>query len=248
MAPGRVYHVVVDGQHGFPYGSFRGGAGVRITRRDGRAFQPGGFDAAVDPALAPKAVRPLGTRFVTGGGGGSGSGGSSPEGDSCEPFAYAGANVWDLMDTARYPTLRWRVDGKLDGLRREGVNVVRTWGFSLGKGETEELRAMRLHVSPGVYDESVFQGMDYALAAAAGRGMRLIVSLEDYWLSIDRYIEWSPTAGGRTDFYTDWDCRNNYRDHVRAFLNRRNTVTGVLYKDDPTIFAWNLMNEPRCTG
>ena len=46
MKPGHVYHVVVDGQHGFPYGSFRGGAGVRIKRRDGRAFQPGGFDAA----------------------------------------------------------------------------------------------------------------------------------------------------------------------------------------------------------
>lgn len=72
--------------------------------------------------------------------------------------------------------------------------------------------------------------------------------IEDYWLSIDRYIEWSPTAGGRTDFYTDWYCRNTYRDHVRTFLNRRNKITGVVYKNDPTIFAWNLMNEPRCTG
>jgi hypothetical protein len=27
------------------------------------------------------------------------------------------------------------VDDKLDGLVRENVNVVRTWGFSLGKGE-----------------------------------------------------------------------------------------------------------------
>jgi hypothetical protein len=35
MTPGRTYHVVVDAQHGFPYGSIRGGAGVRITRRDG---------------------------------------------------------------------------------------------------------------------------------------------------------------------------------------------------------------------
>ena len=28
----------------------------------------------------------------------------------------------------------------------EGVNVMRTWGFSLGKGQTPELRAMRLHL------------------------------------------------------------------------------------------------------
>ena len=113
----------------------------------------------MDPALAAKTVRAVGTRFVigTGGGGGGDHAADAAAVNTCEPFAYAGANVWDLMDTARYPTLRWRVDAKLDGLRREGVNVVRTWGFSLGKGETEELRAMRLHVSPDVYDESVFE-------------------------------------------------------------------------------------------
>ncbi|MFI1576259.1 cellulase family glycosylhydrolase [Streptomyces anulatus] len=28
-------------------------------------------------------------------------------------------------------------------------------------------------------------------------------------------------------------------------LNRTNHYSGVKYKDDPTIFAWDLMNEPR---
>jgi mannan endo-1,4-beta-mannosidase len=28
-------------------------------------------------------------------------------------------------------------------------------------------------------------------------------------------------------------------------LTRKNSISGVLYKDDPAIFAWELINQPR---
>ena len=124
----------------------------------------------------------------------------------------------------------------------------RTWGFSLGTGTSTLQRSQALQLKPGVYDEAVFQGLDYALAQARARGLRLIVCLEDYWLSVDRYVPWSPTAGSKTDFYTDWTIRRLYKSHLRTFVSRVNTVTGIRYREDPTIFAWDLMNEPRCTG
>lgn len=32
----------------------------------------------------------------------------------------------------------------------------------------------------------------------------------------------------------------------QTILTRKNHLNGIQYKDDPTIFAWELMNEPRC--
>jgi len=44
-------------------------------------------------------------------------------------------------------------------------------------------------------------------------------------------------------FYTNVDTRRLYREHVEKLATRRNTVTGVFYRDDPTIFGWELINE-----
>ena len=33
---------------------------------------------------------------------------------------------------------------------------------------------------------------------------------------------------------------------MRFILTRRNTRNGLAYREDPTILAWDLINEPRC--
>lgn len=37
-----------------------------------------------------------------------------------------------------------------------------------------------------------------------------------------------------------------YKNYVSKILMRKNTITGVNYREDPTIFALELANEPRC--
>jgi hypothetical protein len=47
-------------------------------------------------------------------------------------------------------------------------------------------------------------------------------------------------------FFTDPDARRIYKENVKYTVLRRNSINGRTYKDDPTIFSWGLLNEPRC--
>ena len=44
-------------------------------------------------------------------------------------------------------------------------------------------------------------------------------------------------------FYTSPKCLDEYERLIKYVLNRRNTYTGIRYKDDKTILAWQLGNE-----
>ena len=72
------------------------------------------------------------------------------------------------------------------------------------------------------------------------------------------YVKWAHAAGERApdgaplrrreDFFTSRLCRDWFKAFVSKMLTRVNSVTGVAYRDDPAIFAWELINEPRVQG
>jgi hypothetical protein len=37
-------------------------------------------------------------------------------------------------------------------------------------------------------------------------------------------------------------------NYVKTLLTRKNTITGVMYSEDPTVFAWELANEPETSA
>ena len=57
-----------------------------------------------------------------------------------------------------------------------------------------------------------------------------------------------PAQWHHDDFYDDAIVRNWYKSYIATLVNRTNSLVGVKYVDDPTIFAWQLANEPRCVG
>jgi mannan endo-1,4-beta-mannosidase len=46
-------------------------------------------------------------------------------------------------------------------------------------------------------------------------------------------------------FYTHAQTKAWYQAYVQYMINRVNTYTGIVYKNDPAIFMWELANEPR---
>ncbi|KAL0463377.1 UNVERIFIED_CONTAM: putative mannan endo-1,4-beta-mannosidase 9 [Sesamum latifolium] len=162
------------------------------------------------------------------------------------PFYFNGFNSYWLMYMASDSSTRVKVSDTFAQAAKYGMNVARTWAFSDGG-----YRA--LQTAPGSYNEDMFKGLDFVVSEAKKHGIYLILSLVNNWEGFGgkkQYVQWARERGqylnNEDEFFTNPIVKDYYKNHIKVVLNRVNTITGVAYKDDPTIFAWELMNEPRC--
>ncbi|XP_059462807.1 mannan endo-1,4-beta-mannosidase 6 [Corylus avellana] len=165
-----------------------------------------------------------------------------------QPFYVNGFNTYWLMVFAADESTRGKVTDVFKQASLVGLTVCRTWAFNDGQWRA-------LQKTPSVYDEVVFKALDFVVSEAKKYNIRLILSLANNWDAYGgkaQYVKWGKAAGlnltSDDDFFSDPTLRSYYKAHVKTVLNRVNTVTNITYKDDPTIFAWELMNEPRCTS
>ncbi|TVU44310.1 hypothetical protein EJB05_03746, partial [Eragrostis curvula] len=173
-----------------------------------------------------------GTQFVVGGG----------------TVYLSGFNAYWLMLMASDPARRGKVVAAFRQASEHGLNLARTWAFSDG-GDTP------LQLAPGVYDEAMFQALDFVIAEAGRHGIYLLLCLTNNFPDFGgkrQYVRWARDAGHSDelatadDFFNSTVVKGYYKDYVKTVLTRVNSITGVAYRDDPTIFGWELMNEPRC--
>ncbi|CAD5173361.1 unnamed protein product [Musa acuminata subsp. malaccensis] len=162
------------------------------------------------------------------------------------PFFANGFNAYWLMTLASDPSQRGKVSSAFREASSHGLLVARTWAFSDGGGNA-------LQYSPGHYNGQTFTGLDFVVSEARRYGIRLILSLANNYDTFGgkkQYVQWARNQGqyiaSDDEFFTNPVVGGFYKNHVKTVLTRVNSITGVAYKDDPTIFAWELMNEPRC--
>lgn len=132
-----------------------------------------------------------------------------------------------------------------------GIKVIRMWGFGDGE-KTKTQNNFSIQPTMGDYQSrngevDGLERMDYSIAQAKKYGIKVILVLTNYWEDfggMEEYKKWN-NLEKKEDFYTNKKAKEAYKNYVSMLLNRKNQYTGIEYKNDPTIFAWELANEPR---
>ncbi len=174
-------------------------------------------------------------------------------------FYYAGANSYDLFtfgdgsNTATPDDIETKfmdkasIDAVFANAESDQIKVMRTWMFDHETWHGFE-------TAKGVYNEAEFDEFDYIIQSAKAHGIMLIPDFENYWEAyggIDTRLQWEGLPTGETNrwrFFNQQQCPGcftQYENYVSHALNHVNHYSGVAYKNEPTIFAWELMNEPR---
>ena len=165
------------------------------------------------------------------------------------PFRYSGPNIewlglegYGPHDAAgpRLPS-RFEIDDAFATTEEMGGRVVRAQTIADTVG-------CPLCIEPELdkFNENAFQASDYALMVARQRHVRLILPLVGDCATcagggMGQYLAWNKKQNP-LDFFSDPAVIASYERHIDAVLNHRNALTGVLYRDDPTIMAWENCN------
>ena len=185
-----------------------------------------------------------------------------------KPYYYLGANFWAGMNLASKGQGgdRERLLRELDAMKKLGINNLRILAGSEGP-DTEPYRIVpALQQSPGVYNKDLLDGLDFLLAGMGKRNMYAVMCMNDFWQwsgGMAQYVVWAgeadsipyppPHANGdwakyeqfSAKFYSSDKAKAAFNNFLKSIITRKNTYSGLLYKDDPAIMSWQLGNEPR---
>ncbi|KAL2133932.1 hypothetical protein VTI74DRAFT_1350 [Chaetomium olivicolor] len=164
-------------------------------------------------------------------------------------FHFAGSNAYYFPFNGNQKD----IEKGLKVAKKAGLSVFRTWGFN-DKNSTYVPGGLPAYGGEGAGGtDVVFQlwhpdgtstidlsGFDKVVKAAEKEGIKLLVALTNNWADYGGMDVYTVNLGGKyhDDFYTSPKIKDAYKRYVKAMVTR--------YKDSPTIFAWELANEPRC--
>ena len=154
-------------------------------------------------------------------------------------MTFEATNEW------RYPD-EFEITDALTTIKQMGGRVARTYVISICRKTGPN--AIPCHLKkPGEFNEEAFRALDKVLEIANRAGVRVIIPFVDnwkWWGGAEQYAEYRDRPAA--EFWTNPKIIDDFKQTVSFILNRRNTYTGTLYKDDKAILAWETGNELAC--
>lgn len=145
----------------------------------------------------------------------------------------------------RFPD-EYEIRDALETIRMMGGRVVRT--YTLPVVEASALPGTPKYIE-GLdrYNEAAFRTLDLVLAIANEKGIRLIIPFINnfqWWGGVEAFA--ALRGKPREAFWTDPQLMDDFKRVMRYVVTRVNTVTGVPYREDKAILAWETGNETQC--
>jgi hypothetical protein len=135
--------------------------------------------------------------------------------------------------------LSFEMEAYFKDMVQMGVTVIRNWGITVEDG-TGEFEA--LVTGPGTYNETAFRRIDKMLELCNRYGIRVILCLvkeNKFWGST---VSFAKLYGGG-DYYEDPVVKDGFKRLLMAMATRKNHFTGIEYRNDKAILAWEFGNE-----
>ena len=180
-----------------------------------------------------------------------------------KPYYFIGTNYWYGGMLASKNGNRERLKKELDELKSLGITNLRVMASAEG-GDQDYTVIPATQPTQGKYNQDLLEGLDFFLNELKKRDMDAILYLTNNWEwsgGMAKYLEWNgygkvpnPNLKPNTwpqfmsytaQFHQCEPCKKAFLEHIKFMLNRKNSVNGIPYKQDKTIMAWEVANEPR---
>ena len=181
-----------------------------------------------------------------------------------KPYYYIGTNFWYgvILGSEGRGGNRERLCRELDSLKSIGIDNLRILVGSDGAGGIPAKVEPTLQIAPGVYNDTIFAGLDFLLAEMSKRDMLAVLYLNNSWEwsgGYGQYLQWAgygkapvPAIDGYvaymnfvSQFVRSDSAKALYANYVKDVITRTNRYTKKRYVDDPAIMSWQIGNEPR---
>ncbi|GHU96101.1 endo-1,4-beta-mannosidase [Bacteroidia bacterium] len=181
-----------------------------------------------------------------------------------KPYYFVGTNFWygAILGSTGQGGNRERLLQELDFLQANGINNLRILVGADGYSGQAVKVMPTLQLEPGVYNDTIFDGLDYLLSEMAKRKMYAVLYINNSWEwsgGYGQYLSWAGYGEVPPEGVRDWQkflnhvsqyaacdsCKTLFFDHLQNVITRTNRYTQQRYVDDPTIMSWQVGNEPR---